>query len=286
MSTALVTGTSSGIGLATAVALARAGHTVAATMRNLKAAGAIEKIVAAEKLPIVVSELDVDDDTSVANGVTEVVSRHGPIDILINNAGIPGGGAIEETSLDVFRSVMETNFFGGLRCIKAVVPSMRERRRGTIVNVTSVAGLVAAAPQAPYASSKWAFEALSEILAQELKAFNVRVAIVEPGAVATAIFKKGSPLVENSPYPHSRRLRAFFAAALGNATQPEAVAKRIVDIVDGDSWQLRYLIGPDAAALVEDRKRTTDEQRIAGAASSDEDFKARVKKAWNLDIQL
>ena len=190
MAVALVTGTSSGIGLATAVALARAGHTVAATMRNLNAAGDVERIVAVEKLPLVVFELDINDDASVVNGVAGIVSRYGPIDILVNNAGIPGGGAIEETSLELFRNVMETNFFGGLRCIKAVVTSMRERRKGVIVNVTSVAGRVAMSPQAAYASSKWAFEALSEILAQELKAFNVRVAIVEPGVIATPIFKK------------------------------------------------------------------------------------------------
>ena len=172
----------------------------------------------------------INDDASVVDGVAGIVSRYGPIDILVNNAGIPGGGAIEETSLELFRSVMETNFFGGLRCIKAVVRSMRERRTGVIVNVTSVAGRVAMSPQAAYASSKWAFEALSEILAQELKAFNVRVAIVEPGVVATPIFKKGSPLVENSPYPHLRRLRAIFAASLTSPTLPDVVARQIVEI--------------------------------------------------------
>ena len=140
----LVTGTSSGIGLATALALARAGHTVAATMRNLNSAEEIERITAAEKLPLRVLPLDVNDDTSVANGIAAIVSQHGPIDILVNNAGIPGSGrAIEEASIDLFRSVMETNFFGSLRCIKGVVTSMRERRKGTIVNVTSVAGRVA-----------------------------------------------------------------------------------------------------------------------------------------------
>jgi NAD(P)-dependent dehydrogenase (short-subunit alcohol dehydrogenase family) len=255
-------------------------------MRNLNAAGDIERIVAVEKLPVVVSELNVNDDASVVNGVAGIVSRYGPIDILVNNAGIPGGVAIEETSLELFRNVMETNFFGGLRCIKAVVTSMRERRKGVIVNVTSVAGRVAMSPQAAYASSKWAFEALSEILAQELKAFNIRVAIVEPGVIATPIFKKGSPLVENSPYPHLRRLRAIFAASLTSPTPPDVVAQRIVEIADGDSWQLRYLIGPDAQALIELRKRKTDEQSITEFAQTDEEFKARVKKEWGLDIQL
>ena len=192
MALALVTGTSSGIGLATAVALARAGHTVAAMMRNLDGGAEIRKIAAAEKLTIHLAALDVDDDDSVRDGFAKVVAEHGPIDILVNNAGIPGGGAIEETPLDAFRQVMETNFFGGLRCIKAVVGDMRKRRKGTIVNVTSVAGRIAVTPQGSYAASKWAFEAVCECLAQEMRAFNVRVAIVEPGVIATPIFSEGA----------------------------------------------------------------------------------------------
>ena len=190
MALALVTGTSSGIGLATAVALARAGHTVVATMRNLDGGAEIRKIAAAEKLPIHLAALNVDDDASVREAFAKVVAEHGPIDVLVNNAGIPGGGGVEETTIDRFREVMETNFFGALRCAKVVIPSMRERRRGTIVNVTSVAGRVSGASHGSYAASKWALEAVSESLAQELRPFNVRVAIVEPGVIATPIFTK------------------------------------------------------------------------------------------------
>ena len=174
MALAVVTGTSSGIGLATAVALARAGHTVVATMRDLDRGAEIRQIATDEKLAIHFAVIDVDNDDSVRQGFSKIASERGPIDVLVNNAGIVGGGAIEETPVDVFRQVMETNFFGGLRCIKAVVPDMRERRSGTIVNVTSIAGRLAMAPQASYAASKWAFEALSECLAQEMRAFNVR----------------------------------------------------------------------------------------------------------------
>jgi NAD(P)-dependent dehydrogenase (short-subunit alcohol dehydrogenase family) len=158
MALALVTGTSSGIGLATAVALARAGRTVIATMRDLNGGLEIRKIAETEKLPVHLIALDVNDDASVREAFGKAVAEHGPIDVLVNNAGIASGGAVEETPLDIFRQVMETNFFGSLRCIKAVVPSMRERREGTIVNVTSIAGRVAMAPQAAYAASKWALE--------------------------------------------------------------------------------------------------------------------------------
>jgi NAD(P)-dependent dehydrogenase (short-subunit alcohol dehydrogenase family) len=285
MALALVTGSNSGIGLATAVSLARARHTVVAAMRNLERGAEIRKIAAAEKLPIHLVALDVDDDVSVHEAFAQA-AQHGPLDVLVNNAGIGGGGAVEETPLDLFRQVMETNFFGALRCIQAVVPSMRERRRGTIVNVTSVAGRLASAPQASYAASKWALEALSECLAQEMRAFNVRVAIIEPGVIATPIFTKARPLPKNSPYPHARRLRAIFAAALANPTPPSLVGELIRDFVDGDSWQLRHPAGPDAIPILKRRASRTDEQVIEEAAESDNEFVERVKREFGLDVKL
>jgi|SRR5271170_426139 len=287
MAIALVTGASSGIGLATAVTLARGGHTVIATMRNLAGGGELQKIASEEKLSVSVATLNVDDDASVSEGIGKAISDHGRIDILVNNAGVAGGGPIEEVPIAVFRQAMETNFFGGLRCIKAVLPGMRERRHGCIVNVTSIAGRVANTPQAPYAASKWAFEALSECLAQEMRAFNVRVALIEPGVIATPIFRK--PRFEppkDSPYPHLRRLRAFFAASLAKPVSPYVVGEQIQRIVDGDSWQLRYPVGPDAAPFLQRRASKTDEQVIKEAAESDEDYKARIKRETGLDISL
>ena len=176
-------------------------------MRNPESAGELQKIVTAEKLPVTVAALNVDDDASVETALGKVLADHGRLDVLVNNAGIGGGGSVEESSMARFREVMETNFFGALRCIKAVVPGMREQRQGCIINVTSVNGRLALAPAAAYCASKFALEALSECLAQEMKAFNVRVAIVEPGVIATPIFSKAKPVPENSPYPHARRQR-------------------------------------------------------------------------------
>jgi len=286
MGLAVVTGSNSGIGLATAVALARAGHTVVAAMRNLDRGAEIRKIAEGEKLPIHLARLDVDDDASVGDAFSGVVARHGPVDVLVNNAGVPGGGPVEETTIDEFRQVMETNFFGGLRCIKAVIPSMRERRKGTIVNITSIAGRLATAPMASYAASKWAFEALSEVLAQEVRAFNVRVAIVEPGVIATPIFSKAPPPPKHSFYPHGRRLRALFAAALAKPVPPSMVGDVVRDIVEGDSWQLRYLVGPDTEPRLKARQSKTDEQVIAEAAQSDEEFLARFKRETGIDLVL
>lgn len=286
MALAVVTGSSSGIGLATAVALARAGHGVVATMRDLDRGAEIRQAAADEKLAIHLAAINVDNDDSVRDGFLKIAGEHGPVDVLVNNAGIGGGGAIEETQVDVFRQVMETNFFGGLRCIKAVVPDMRERRSGTIVNVTSVAGRIAMTPQASYAASKWASEALCECLAQEMRAFNVRVAIVEPGVIATPIFKKARPIPPDSPYPHSKRLRALFAASLANPTPASVVGEAIRQIVDGDSWQLRYPIGPDALPILKSRASKTDEQVISEAAESDAQFIARAKREYRLDLTL
>jgi len=286
MAVALVTGTSSGIGLATAVTLARGGDAVIATMRNINGASELRKIVSEEKLSVEVAALNVDDDASVRDAIGKALAERGHIDVLVNNAGVGGGGAVEEVSMDFFRQTMETNFFGALRCIKAVIPSMRERRQGCIINVTSVAGRVAIASQAPYAASKFALEAVSECLAQEMKTFNVRVALIEPGVIATPIFSKAQPLTKDSPYPHRRRLRAMFAASLSNPTSAYVVGEQIRQIVDGDSWQLRYPVGPDAGLFIKWRAGKTDEEMVSIAGSGDEEYKADIKREFGWDLNL
>src|SRR5208283_3177354 len=179
MASALITGTSTGIGLATALNLGRAGHTVYATMRNPSRAPELAERASQEKLPIKISVMDVDSDSSVKTGIANIQKDAGQIDVLVNNAGVERNGSVEELPLADFRAVMETNYFGPLRCIQAVVPQMRQRKSGCIINVASVAGRIATSPLASYTASKFALEAVSEALAQEMKMFGVRVAIVE-----------------------------------------------------------------------------------------------------------
>lgn len=286
MTIALVTGTSSGIGLATSVSLARRGHRVIATMRDLNRATELRKITEAENLPISFEELNVNSDISVDDLMRRLLSEHGQIDVLVNNAGLGGGGSIEELPLEFFREVMETNYFGALRCIKALIPNMRTRRNGCIINVTSVAGRMAIAPAGSYAASKWALEALSECLAQEMKAFNVRVAIVEPGVIATPIFSKARPLPPDSPYPHARRQRALFAASLSQPTSPYVVGEKICEIVDSVGWQLRYPVGPDAEPFLKWRTSKTDEEIVQLGGATDDEFKSIVKREFGLDVVL
>jgi NAD(P)-dependent dehydrogenase (short-subunit alcohol dehydrogenase family) len=284
MAAVFVTGTSSGIGLATAHVLARAGHTVIAGMRKLDPDGELARLVAREQLPMTIIALDVDNDESVSEAFQTAISQHGPIDALINNAGITQPGTIEETPLDSFRAMMETNYFGALRCIQAVLPHMRSRRTGCIVNISSVAGRIALAPQAGYVASKHALEAMSECLAQEVRSFNIRVALVEAGIVATPIFKKiKSPV---TTYPQGRRLSAFFAALAKEPTPPEAVAEQVREIIEGDSWQLRYPVGPHAPIALAWRARTSDEEWIAMHDGSDADWTARIKREFGIDLDL
>ena len=160
MKTIIVTGTSTGIGFAAAVALARAGHDVFATMRDPARSPELQALATKENLSITIVPLDVDSDASVSRGIAKIQEMRGRVDVLVNNAGIGQLGSVEEMPLDQFRQVMETNFFGALRCIQAVLPGMRARQSGRIINVTSVAGKLASAGQSAYCASKFALEAV------------------------------------------------------------------------------------------------------------------------------
>jgi|SRR5579884_1449831 len=279
MRSVLITGTSRGIGYETALAFARAGYRVHATMRNPAASPALFEMAARAELPINVTAMDVDDDESVQTGIAAIQAAHGPVDVLVNNAGIEASGAIEELSVDHFRAVMETNYFGVVRCVKAVVKQMRERRAGTIINISSVAGTLCQPPMTPYSASKWALEALIEGLACEMKAFGVRVALVEPGIIDTSMARRITNQ-ENSAYPHAARIAALFTAALTKTpTSPGIVAEKILEIASGDTWQFRHPVGPSALPTIAWRRRMTDEEWIDLHSSDDETFKRLTSRS-------
>lgn len=275
MASVLVTGTSKGIGLETALAFARAGHRVHATMRNPSGSPTLAETAAREKLPIAVSAMDVDSDRSVDDAIS-AIEKNGPIDILVNNAGVEAAGSVEELPIDAFRSTMETNYFGPLRCIKAVVPGMRQRRSGCIINVSSVAGRLCPPPMTSYCASKWALEALSECLAGELRTFNVRVALVEPGIIATAMAERLEAPAAESPYRQRARFSTLYANAAKSPIPPSVVAAKILEIADSGTWQLRHPASPDAAGFIQWRKTMTDEEWIDLNAGDDATFFARL----------
>jgi NAD(P)-dependent dehydrogenase (short-subunit alcohol dehydrogenase family) len=285
MASVLVTGTSSGIGLATALALARAGHKVHATLRDPDRGAGLAAAIAAERLPISILTMDVNSDSSVAETVERIGRQGDPIDALVNNAGIERLGAVEELPLDAFREVMETNYFGALRCIQAVLPQMRERRSGCIVNVTSISGRMAVSPMAPYAASKFALEAVSEILAQEVKPFNVRVAIIEPGVTHTPMAERVASLASVSRYPHSRRMANLFRAALANPVPPSLVAEAIRMIIESGTWHLRFPVGAGAGPFLDWRAGMSDEAWVELGALEDDAWYDRIKRDFGLDAR-
>lgn len=275
MASVLITGCSKGIGFETALAFARAGHTVHATMRTPAQAPALAETAAREHLPLFVSAMDVDSDSSVRDAVAAAQAR-GPIDVLVNNAGLECAGSVEEVPLDKFRAAMETNYFGALRCIQVLVPGMRERRNGCIVNVSSVTGKISCPPLTPYAASKWALEALSEGLAGELKTFGVRVAVVEPGIIDTAMARRLCSGSDGSAYTHTGRFAALFTKSLQTPVPPSLVAASILQIVESGTWQLRHPVGPDAVPFLGWRAQMSDEDWVSLNAGDDASFFATL----------
>ena len=285
MATVLITGTSKGIGYTTALTLARAGHTVYATLRNPARAKELATEFSKMGLPIHVAVMDVDSDESVANAFATIYETAGHIDVLVNNAGIERNGALEDLSMDDIRATMETNYFGAIRCAKAVLPQMRQRRIGCIINITSVAGRISTSPLGVYAASKHALEAVSEALAQEMKAFNVRVAVVEPGIIDTPMAREIGELGANSHYPHQRRMAHYFAATLTTPRQPLLVAEKIQSIIESGTWQFRHPVGPGAQELLDHRKATSDEDNIAFHGADDDTWYNGMEQGTGLKIR-
>ena len=290
MTVALVTGTSTGIGFATALCLARHGHTVVATMRNLAKAAPLEAAARAEGLPLVLRELDVTSQDSIDRAVAATREREGAVDVLVNNAGIGGATPLELTPEDEHRAMFEANYWGAIRMIQAVLPAMRERRAGCIINVTSIAGRVATPNQIAYSASKHALAAASEALAHEVAAFGIRVAIIEPGVIQTAIFENSASATrydKTSPYRQiMRRNGKLFAAGFRNPGQPETVAAAILEAITTDRPRLRYPVGVDAEGLAAGRGRISDEEWVAmGGELSDEEYNARFKRYFGIELR-
>ncbi len=265
MTVTLITGTSTGIGQTTALHLARQGHHVFASMRNPDTGSdVLNEAARAEGLKLEVIQLDVNDTKSSEQAVEKVLGQAGQLNVLINNAGIGGGGPIEEMPEEMLRAVFETNFFGAMRMMRLVLPTMRQAGSGAIVNISSIAGRLANARGSAYSGSKFALEAASESLAQEVRRYNIRVVIIEPGFIRTPIFEKGGAKPNpNSPY-HAFNLRSerLSAKMIPNASPPELVAETIQHSLETDQPKLRYLVGEDAKSWGAGRRAMTDEDLV------------------------
>jgi NAD(P)-dependent dehydrogenase (short-subunit alcohol dehydrogenase family) len=262
---ALVTGSSTGIGFETSIALARNGFYTYATMRNLQDSNKILNISKKEQLPLDVLPLDVNDDNSILNTITKINEKNKRIDVLVNNAGYALAGPLEGTSIDEIRAQFDTNFFGAIKVMQLVIPIMRNQRSGRIVNITSMGGRVAVPLDSIYHGTKFALEGVSECIRYELGSFGIRIILVEPGAVGSNFWKNlkmtsvsQSP---NSPYRQIiDNVSEIFSKMTENVIHPSEVAKVVVDAVTSDNPEFRYVVGKDANMMIDAKKNMSERE--------------------------
>ena len=244
---ALVTGASSGIGRASAEELAHAGFEVFGTSRRPRRAGKHElfRMLA----------LDVREDASVAKCIERVRSQAGRIDVLVNNAGVAMVGALEEATIAEFKEVLETNLFGTVRMMQAVLPIMRKQRSGRIVNIGSVMGFLPMPYSSAYCASKHAIHGLSESVDHEVRGFGIRVIAIEPGFIRTDIVQHSSAANPMEEYAAAREFpEQYFREQMEKGEDPAVVARVVVKAATEAQPQLRYL--PDNVAALMNVVRT------------------------------
>lgn len=244
---ALVTGCSSGVGRATALALLRAGIPTWATARRP------ETLAELEAAGCRVLRLDVTDETSRVRAVKAVEAEHGAVGVLVNNAGYAQVGPIEEIPLDELYRQFDTNVFGLVRMCQLVLPGMRARRNGRIVNLGSAAGMVTPPASGAYSMTKYALEALSDALRLEVRGFGIRVVLIEPGAVRTGFMETSWATLPSEAGPYARFTRNVDAMAqrahrpgVRGVLAPEDVAKIVVKAATAGRPKTRYRIGSQA----------------------------------------
>ena len=252
----LITGCRSGFGLLTAVHAARAGHRVYAGLRDLgpSADPLREACKGLNVTPIV---LDVVNPEHRQGAIARIIRDEGRLDALVNNAGVSLGGFVEQLEEDEIRQVMEVNYFAQWALTVAALPHMRAQRSGWVINVSSVSGRVALPGLGAYAASKFALEGLMEAMRHELRPFNVRVCLVEPGPYATDIVARNRVLSRNakdpsSPYwPYAQRAEDLFNRILESGMEdPNDVAAYIVRLMGQDKPALRHPMGKSARVRV------------------------------------
>ncbi len=287
---AVVTGSSSGIGFETSLALARKGYVTYATMRDLRKSKNLEGIAHDANVSLKTIEMDVDHDHSVGNAIDKIVGESGRIDVLVNNAGFGLFGSLEDLEMEEIKKQYETNVFGVIRVTKNVLPTMRLRQNGIIVNISSIAGLAGVPSQSIYCGTKFAVEGFSESLSFEVEPFGIKVILVEPGAINTEFAKdlivptnrygvgKNAEYVNQpvhkdngdnllSSYSNTiGKFLSFYYKAMSNAPHPEVVAnetiRAIEKVSDGSNAEpiLRVTVGNDSKKYSKLKKELSDSE--------------------------
>lgn len=267
--------------------LAESGHNVFGTVRSIARARKLLDAAEERGVGVQLVELDIGSDSSVRDGFAEIVGQAGRVDHLVNNAGVGGNGVVEESSSERLLDVMNVDLCGAVRCLQAVLPGMRERGSGTIVNITSIAGRLAAIAQAPYVAAKWALEGISEELAVEVAPFGVRVAIIEPGVTKSSIFGKNTdaPNASGAYDVQYGRMLQMYAAGYVNATDAVEVAQIILHAIETDDPKLRYPVSWGGKEIAAGRAAMTDEAWVEmGRIESLDGYIAAFEQHMGVDI--
>ena len=263
---AVVTGSSTGIGFETALLLARSGFHTYATMRDLKKSKNMVEIANAENLPLEVLRLDVNDDTSVKNAIGKIIAENSRIDVIVNNAGYGLFSPLEDVSLDQVREQFETNFFGVIRVMQEVIPTMRRQRNGTIVNVSSLVGRVGLPLSSAYVATKFALEGLSESMRYELNEFSINIILIEPGVIRTNFMEnlKTAETDSKSESPYADLVdnvtKEFGKLMNSRSSSPKIVAEAVLRAIKSKEPEFRYVAGEDAESIMNIRKNSTDKE--------------------------
>jgi short-subunit dehydrogenase len=284
---AVITGSSSGIGFETSLALAQKGYITYATMRDLEKSSNLMRIANERKVSLKPIEMDVDCDHSVKSAIDEIIGESGRIDVLVNNAGFGLFGALEDLQMEEIKKQFETNVFGVIRVTKNALPTMRVRQNGTIVNISSLSGLAGIPSQSIYSGTKYAIEGLSESLSFEVEPFGIKVILVEPGVTNTefvedlvvpsnryGVGKNGNQIEKPihkdkdtslSPYNSTiGKCLSFYYNAMRNAPHPQFVAKEITQAIEKVSKEhntesiLRLSVGDDSKKYSKLKKELPD----------------------------
>lgn len=280
-SIALVTGGTDGLGRATAILLAEHGYRVFAAGRSTEKLHDLTQLAGARKLPLDALALDVCDDASVENAIAEIERRVGPVEILVNNAGIAIMAAMEDLSLVDLHRQFETNIFGVLRVTKRVLPEMRRRRRGRIINMSSISGKVAAPLFGAYSSSKHALEAISDSMRLELFPYDIQVVLIEPGYIHTSMNRTAAELSSNyakgaeaSPYAgiYQKFVGSWEKVRQSSRYQPDDCARVVLRAIRDAPPRARYAVTSRAKTGI-----------FARRFLSDAAFDYFVKKQFSLD---
>ncbi|GAA4502084.1 SDR family NAD(P)-dependent oxidoreductase [Actinoallomurus oryzae] len=261
----LITGTSRGLGRRLAEAVLKAGDRLVATARRTHT---LDDLAAAYGDQIRVIALDVTDPAAAREAVREAVETFGGLDVVVNNAGYADVASIEDMTEDVFRSQIDTNFYGVVNVTRAALPVLREQGSGHIIQISSVGGRVGGPGLGAYQSAKWAVGGFSEVLAKEVAPFGIKVTVAEPGGMRTnwAGSSMGTPPISDSYKPVIEPVVERFAQANGDQPgDPAKIAQVILDITEVPDPPVRLLLGSDAVAVA---KAAAD-----GLAASDAEWR-------------